>query len=81
MRKGWLKHADHVPHRTNDNKMLQTMRFRHVLTTVLDGVRFLELWGFGNEGITSHSDERAKHAITRCEKAPMIITSIGETHS
>ena len=57
------------------------MRFRHVLTTVLDGVRFLELWGFGNEGITSHSDERAKHAITRCEKAPMIITSIAETHS
>ena len=44
MRKGWLKHA-HVPHRTNDNKILQTIRFRNVLTMVLDGVRFLELWG------------------------------------
>ena len=81
MRKGWLKHADHVPHATNDQKISLTTRSRHVLARVLDGVRFLELWGFGNEGITSHSDERAKHAITRCEKAPMIITSIGETHS
>ena len=45
MRKGWLKHADHVPHPTNDNNMSQTMRFRHVLTMVLDGVRILELWG------------------------------------
>ncbi len=59
MRKGWFKHADHVSHPTNDLKVPLMTRFRYVLTMVLDGVRFLELWGrrfsrFEKVGLNMH---------------------------
>ena len=48
MRKGWLKHVDHVPHPTNDEQMSVTTRFRHVFD---DGFGWGSASGiFGEEG-------------------------------
>ena len=44
-RKVLLKRTDHVPHPSNDQKVLQTIRFRNVSMMVLDGLRFLEFIG------------------------------------
>ena len=55
---------DHVPHPTNDKNVSLTTRFRHVLTMVLDGVRFLESWG--EEAIFS----RRKGWLNTCLEVP-----------
>ena len=39
--------ANHVPHPSNDQKMSKTIRFRLVLTMVLDWVQFLDFLNLG----------------------------------